>query len=462
MIRLTRPLMAFGVAGALLVAPASSASAHDPVLLPALPASLTSSTDATDDEAAEAAASWLADQLQDGAIPEDTGGATIDTLLMLVAAGGHDDAVAAAGDWLAGQAESYAVDNGPAAGKLAIAAAALGLDPSDFGGVDLPAQVQAQTAADGTCGEFGSAFGNSLCILGLVRADAEVDPALVTHLLTYQDQETGAFGFYDGDTFIPDADSSGLALAALAAMVDSAADAGSGGAGGSSDGSDALEETASAAVAVRDHLIATQQEDGSWAGFSPANTTGVVGSAVRAVEGDAQSAVEWLRTQQGEDGGLPAEVDGDVSDVLATAQGGLLFTGESYLSVGAGGIDRVSLPAGRGTPEPSPTEEPTQEPGESPTEAPEEPETTEPGGADEPTDTPTSDATEEPTATPAPDSGADATQDDGDQGGLGAWVWVIAALVLALAAGAVLVLTRRRGASSAQDGTSLEEDPTRE
>ena len=61
------------------------------------------------------------------------------------------------------------------------------------------------------------------------------------------------------------------------------------------------------------------------------------------VQSDVSASVAWLAGQQRPDGGLPASLGGTSSDLYATVQGMLLFAGESLLSVGPGGTDRVSL-----------------------------------------------------------------------------------------------------------------------
>ena len=82
------------------------------------PAALAAPNDA---EASEAAADYVAETI----VPEDAGaGVTADAVLALLAAGGHDDRVAELVEVLETEAEDYAT-SGPAAGKLAMVAAAI-------------------------------------------------------------------------------------------------------------------------------------------------------------------------------------------------------------------------------------------------------------------------------------------------------------------------------------------------
>ena len=119
-----------------------------------------------DQEAAVAAADYVVAHITDDNLGDP--GGTADGILALLAVGGYDAEVEAMTDWLETQAEAYAGAGGPAAGKVALVAAATGRDATDFGGVDLVAAVEDSIGADGTCGGWGYAFGQALCILGPV------------------------------------------------------------------------------------------------------------------------------------------------------------------------------------------------------------------------------------------------------------------------------------------------------
>ena len=295
---------------------------------PAADAADATSGDSSGDPA-EAAAAYLVGQLEDGShFPDDEGGLTVDGLLALTAVGGHDAEVAAMAGWLADQAPTYTEGNGPAAGNLAVAASAAGEDPTDFGGVDLVDGVTAAIDESGQCGELAGAYTQSLCVLGLVRAEAEVPQPAVDNLVSLQDAETGSFGYDNEGEYVADLDSTALAVSALSGVLDQ-------------DGA------VDAVVAARDYLSGEVAENGSWPGFSPVNTTGLVASALAALGEDVQPSADWLESVQLDDGGFPADLTGELSDVRATTQGVLPLTGESLLSVGVGGQDRVEVPAGR-------------------------------------------------------------------------------------------------------------------
>ncbi len=256
---------------------------------------------------------------------------TADAIVALVAAGGHDADVAALDAWLKANAAAYATTSG-AAGKVAIAAAAAGSDPTAYGAAgDLTAKI-VPAAADGRLTAYGDAFNQALGVLGLLRSGRPVPPAVATYLISIQYKD-GSFGYEDSwnstpPAWVADADSTGLALQALAGLA------------GSNPAAKA------AAVKARDYLATHRTAEGYWANpYSPANTAGLAGGAMVLVGSNVTTAAKWLAGQQRPDGALPSTLNGTDSNLFATLQGMMLFAGESYLSVGPGGIDKVVLPA---------------------------------------------------------------------------------------------------------------------
>ncbi|QDO87485.1 hypothetical protein FNH13_03320 [Ornithinimicrobium ciconiae] len=322
--------LALAAAGSLsLLSPAALAAPNDPDSTAQDPAAVAA---ADDPVAAAAAGQYVATHVPaDGNLGGPGGSA--DAALALLATGGHDDQVALLVDYLESQAVSYAGAGGPAAGKLALVAAATGADATDFGGVDLIAAIQGSIAADGSCGSWGFAFGNALCILGLERNGVDVPTSLLGSSYSFQDPETGAFGFFAGESFTPEADATGLMLSALSGVADVK----------DSSGSAVDRDAALSAAAARNYLVDAQTAEGYWQNYSPINATGLVAPALQTVGVPSDDAVAWLGGQQLADGGLPNVMDGGTSNLMATTQGLLPFTGQSYLSVGAGGTDTVDL-----------------------------------------------------------------------------------------------------------------------
>ncbi|MGC3955819.1 MAG: LPXTG cell wall anchor domain-containing protein [Propionicimonas sp.] len=205
------------------------------------------------------------------------------------------------------RANEYTENNPGRAARLAIVASAVGLDPTDFGGVDLVARITSDL------GSFsGNPFATSLAIIALTRAGAEVPDSLLQALLDSQAAD-GQFGFGSGSAFFPDPDSTGLAIVALSGSPRAGAAA-----------------AVSRAVAWAQ---GAQLPDGSWDNYVPTNTTSLLGSALELVGADAGKAQDWLKSQQLGNGALPDERDGNSADRFSTAEGLFGLTGTTYLTV---------------------------------------------------------------------------------------------------------------------------------
>ena len=283
-------------------------------------------------DASDKAAAYVVSKLITvSATEKSAGGAsgTSDAIVGLVAAGGHAADVAALDTWLKANGKAYSESSSGAAAKIALAAVAAGSNPKAYGAAgDVVARIVVVDPATGAVSPWKDDFNQSLAILGLARSGEAVPAAMVSFLLSLQ-LNNGAFGWNGGDT-----DSTGLALQALTALGKSAAtDA-------------AIKATAkTAADKAQAWLVANVTDGGYWAGFSPANSTGIVGAALHTVGVDVSAAVTWLAGQQQADGGLPSTLDGTSSNLLATLQGMLLFTGESYVTVAPGASTAPSASA---------------------------------------------------------------------------------------------------------------------
>ncbi|MCW5950962.1 MAG: terpene cyclase/mutase family protein [Propionibacteriaceae bacterium] len=196
------------------------------------------------------------------------------------------------------------------AAKLSILVSALGLDPHDFAGLDLPKLVTDGTT-DGLIGPFPGAFAQSLAIIALVRADADVPANMVTGLLSFQDAASGAFGF-EWEGFTADPDSTALAIQALIAV------------GGHAD---AMTDALAWAAGV-------QTPAGYWENFSPVDSTGLLASSIALAGGDVTSALTWLAGKQLSDGGFPNSLDaGTDSNLASTVAAQYAAAGTSLLTI---------------------------------------------------------------------------------------------------------------------------------
>lgn len=233
------------------------------------------------------------------------------------------------------------------AGKAALAALALGLNPRDVDGVDLVAAAQA--GRDAGTGALGpNAFNHAIVLLGIVCTGNAV-PAGAVDFIRASQLEDGGWGFGESS----DPDSTAIVLQALlAAGVPS------------SDGA------AAAAVAF---LRASQGSDGGW-GFDPnesnANSTAYVIQALIAAGEDLASVdyqvggvgpLAFLLSLQQADGSFPG-----FDPAYATNQAVPALAGRTFCNAPQTPIQTVTPPA-TPTPSPSPAVTPVPQPSPSPT-----------------------------------------------------------------------------------------------
>lgn len=265
---------------------------------------------AADLTAADKAAHWLTTQVSGGALDDGFSkvGASADGLIGLAAA--DDPALQPTIDALlatvkAGAAAYVSSGGGAAAGKLSIVAAAYGIDPTSFGGVDLVAALKAGVAADGSVGPYPSAFSSGLVMAGFDRAKTAEPTTLTTWLLTQQNAD-GGFGYAAGAT--SDADDTALAIIGL--LTDTSA-------------------TAKAALAKAvAWATAAQKSDGSWAGYVAVNSTCVMAESLHGAGVGTTKAESYVVSQQLSDGAI---TDGSGANLMATSQCLPLLGGVSYL-----------------------------------------------------------------------------------------------------------------------------------
>lgn len=401
------------------------------------------------EDPAPAAAGWLARQLVDGerlevefdGVRYPDHGLTADAVLAFDAAGVAQDFATNATSWLAqpgstaaylgdGDTESYA---GPHA-KLALIAQAQGGDPNDFGGVDLLAGLQALQAPSGrfsdrsAFGDFSNVITQSLAIVSLVRAGADIVPA-ADYLVASQCADGGFPLNFEQAECTSEADASAMAIQAMLAA-----------------GSDDV------AAQGLDYLEQVQASDGSFEAGGPeganANSTGLAAQALRVGgrDGSADRAVGYLLALQV---GChePAEQHGAVAydgtgfrqdtAVRATAQAVPGIVGTGLLEIGNGGASSGDPVLDCGTTTTTPT-----------TTTPTTPTTTTTTTTAPATSTSTSTSTSTTTSAPAPPGGG--STGPGELANTGTWVGqaIVVGLILLAAGTAAMLLARRRTGDS--------------
>lgn len=288
--------------GALALAPAASAAPSAPA-----PAALVLPADAyCPAPEVDAAGAWLIAQWQ--ASPSSFTSSQLAETIYALAAIGADRAVLDEMMTTLAKDHNYSSTVGGGA-KVIIAAQALDLDPTNVDGIDLLGQVQESLAQDPSAGGI---WNLPYVVVALTRAGATVPQAAIDELVNAQDS-SGAYGWKDWNDpskFNTDPDTTGFALTALAALS------------ANEQGGQAVLDAQGAALAW---LNQAQQANGSWAGYSPVNSTGVVISSLRALGETSQEpkAREYLLAEKARVGGMAfsASPDSTELDVLATAQG---------------------------------------------------------------------------------------------------------------------------------------------
>ncbi|OLT33446.1 hypothetical protein BJF82_11540 [Kytococcus sp. CUA-901] len=260
---------------------------------------------------AHAAADWIVEQLA-GADHFPAGGDTVDALVALAAAGNHDDVARKLGAYLQDDpaAKEYASVQPGAAAKVVIGLDAACMDTSAYDQMMLKDMKD-----DGSLPGFASAFNHSLVIIALERSGQEIPPVLVEKLKSWQTAEDGGFEYDDFVTGGKVYDVDGGAMGAMALQVA---------------GEDEAAERA------LDSLRAHQEAPGYWPNYSPVNSTGLVVHALEIDGRDVSKAQAWMKTQQLSDGGFPASLDGDTSNVMATIQGMQAIAGAGYTNADLG------------------------------------------------------------------------------------------------------------------------------
>lgn len=317
-----------------------------PLLAPAAQAA----TDVPATSAARAGTGWLATQLTNGVIHNDTYdfddlGMTMDIGLSMDEVGGDQAMVRQIRSALSSRIQEYAAPapterySGSLAKSLVFAQVS-GADPRTYGGLDLVAETEARVTEGGPSagrladrsayGDYANSFGQALAVRGLSAAGSG-KAAAATDFLLKQQCSSGFFRvFFTTDaaaadqscvegTDPTDTDATAFVVSQLAATSPRSA---------------AVDAAIAKAVAW---LAATQREDGSFVGstFTPdpnTNSTGLAASALAAAGTCEQAgrAAEWVSGLQV--GPQPA------GSPLAGEEGALAYDRTAMDSASASGI----------------------------------------------------------------------------------------------------------------------------
>lgn len=214
--------------------------------------------------------------------------------------------------YLKKKAAGYAT-TAAAAGKLAVFAVAVGDKATSFGGVNLVARIQSKTTAGRVDGKDFS-FGQALAMIGLSRGGTKPSAAMVDYLIGQQHSD-GGFGYGAGAS---DPDYTALALMALSPRIVTSTAA-----------------TRSAVARAIQWAKDAQTTSGYWKNYSPIDSTGLLGSALKLNGVNTSKALAWLGSKQLSSGGFANSLSGKKANRLATAEALYLITGKSLATVSA-------------------------------------------------------------------------------------------------------------------------------
>lgn len=178
-------------------------------------------------------------------------------------------------DYFAAQAPSYAANGASAAGKMMMGVVVAGGNPRDVGGVNLV--ISTTNTYSPTTGCYGSTtWDHAWAVLGLV-AIGEPVPAEAATCMKNMQATGGGWGF-NAQASAATADSTGLALQALAALGVDANDA--------------------AVVSGLNYLKANQNPDSGWPGYGGDTSASSTAFALQGLAAYSQDpcSIEWTNT----------------------------------------------------------------------------------------------------------------------------------------------------------------------
>ncbi|CCH77030.1 exported hypothetical protein [Nostocoides japonicum T1-X7] len=402
-------------------------------------------------------------------------GLTADAVLALDAAGTGQSEAAKATAWLEGDVATYMGGGGDeayagATAKLLVVANAQGVDPTDFGGVDLVETLLGLEQGDGqfkdrsAYGDFSNTIGQSLAIVGLLGAQLEPsdDDRAIDFLLDQQCADGGFRIAFDTSPCVSDNDATTYAIQALVAAElagvgtepdakrDAATDrtdgdSGSGGTAAKADvtprvTADAIDTAIDDAVSYLDGQVGRDGgvKGGSGAPTENANSTGLATQAFVAAgaEDSADVTATWL------------EAHAYGCDFPATLRGGFAYDATALATAASAGSKATvsdqdvrastqALPGLAGVPLVAISSDGAAATAAALTCA----------KPTSPTSPPSTSSTSSATAAPV----AATSSPTGALAYTGAQIWPLglAALVLLLLGSAVVVLARRRGGAHA-------------
>lgn len=262
-------------------------------------------------------AGWLLTQKQADGHYKTFSNVDVDVLIALAATGQNMAELNRINGLLKADAKTIVAGGAGATAKLAIAAAVMGEDARNYGGVNLVKVLTDAVAADPSVGGTWGIYTQPYVVIALARNNVPVPQALVDAMLKGQPGGKGGFGMDDGTGFKANLDATGPVLQALTLLPQTTA--------------------VKASIAEAITWSKTQMVNGTYfpSEYSPNNTTGLMASAFIATKQDASKPLAWLKGQQARTrtGGFAPSLTGTDPELFATVQALPALAGASFATV---------------------------------------------------------------------------------------------------------------------------------
>lgn len=216
------------------------------------------------------------------------------------------------------QIPAYTHANPAGTAKSIITASTAGADPTNFGGINLVAQLTADLAAKPAAGIWGPA----LSIIALHRVGQAVPVSIFDALVARQDPLSGGFGWktYTG-AWYTDGDDTAVGLMALYT-------------GANTDSAYKVAFRKAYAWALSPGYRTIDSTGSYWTSACPVNTNGMMLAAIGDIKDTTfwyQAEMTWLEGQQLPTGAFASALNGTTDDAMATTQAILGLALKGYL-----------------------------------------------------------------------------------------------------------------------------------
>ncbi len=285
----------------------------------------TARADSTTEKSITNASTWIADAWKTKPKQFVSAGTTADGIIALSAADQKPDTVRAMLLDLKKRGPSYSANYPAGLAKMVMTADIAGQNPRTLFGCERDLVAELKAMVQERPAKTREYWGPYLIAIALTRTGEQVPAWVIADMEKNQDTATGGFGYFDNNgAFIGDPDYTAVGISAMNSVAKNPKNA----------SDQARANTSIGKATTWSTTAANQMTDAAgnryWQGDSPANSTGMLASALGEVGVEITSPVRYLTSTQQTDGGWLASANGTTSNVMATTQAVLGVIGEGY------------------------------------------------------------------------------------------------------------------------------------